>query len=78
MKCTNSFILSLVGVAALLALGLAKNVDVSIPLVSVVAAYVGSRAAQKSSGVWAASRDTQADTVEALKITEGVSPGMNK
>ena len=67
MKPTNSLLISVLGLAALLALGLLKNVDVSIPLVSVVAAYVGSRSALKGTGMLAASRDPACDTASVIE-----------
>ena len=66
MKLSNSFVLSLTGLACLLLLGIVKSLDVSIPIVSVVAAYVGSRQALKGAGILAASRDVACDTQRAI------------
>ena len=67
MKITNSLILSLTGLGCLLALGMIKGLDVSIPIVSVVAAYVGSRSALKGTGMLAASRDPACDTASVIE-----------
>ena len=66
-RYTNSFILSIVGFGCLLALGMIKGLDVSIPIVSVVAAYVGSRSALKGTGMLAASRDPACDTASVIE-----------
>ena len=67
MKPTNSFILSLVGIASLLTLGLVKGMDVSVPLTGIVAAYVGARGALKGTGMLAASRDPACDTASVIE-----------
>jgi len=67
MKFSNSFVISLTGLGCLLALGMIKGLDVSIPIVSVVAAYVGSRSALKGTGMLAASRDTACDTASVIE-----------
>jgi hypothetical protein len=71
MKPTNSLLISVLGLAALLALGLVNKVDVSGPISALCASYIASRSMQKASGVWASSKDLSADTVAALKLTEG-------
>lgn len=67
MKFSNSFVISLTGLGCLLALGMIKGLDVSIPIVSVVAAYVGSRSALKGTGMLAASRDPACDTASVIE-----------
>ena len=70
MKLSNSFIISLSGIIALLTLGLAKGVDVSMALSGVVLSYVGSRAGQKGAMVFASSRDEKSNTDEIIKEIE--------
>jgi hypothetical protein len=70
-RFTNSFLLSLAGLLALLALGLVNKVDVSGPIAALVASYVTARGAQKASHVWAASRDADADTTAIISRIEG-------
>ena len=67
MKFSNSFVISLTGLGCLLALGMIRGLDVSVPIVSVVAAYVGSRSALKGTGMLAASRDPTCDTASAIE-----------
>jgi len=67
MRLSNSFILSLSGIIALLTLGLAKGIDVSMSLSGVVLSYVGSRAGQKGAMVFASSRDANSNTDEIIR-----------
>lgn len=67
MKLSNSFIISLAGIASLITLGLAKGVDVSMALSGVVLSYVGSRAGQKGAMVFASSRDANSNTDEIIR-----------
>ena len=67
MRLSNSFTISLLGLLFLLILGLAKGTDVSLAIVGVITSYVGSRAAQKGSYVFSASRDPRCDTKEVIK-----------
>lgn len=66
----KSFLISLLGLAALLILGLVKGIDTSMALASVVLAYTGSRASQKIGLGMAVSRDVNANSenvVDKLK-----------
>jgi len=67
MKLSNSFIISLTGIASLLTLGLVKGIDTSMALSGVVLSYVGARAGQKGAMVFASSRDEKSDTDEIIR-----------
>jgi hypothetical protein len=71
MKFTNSFTVSILGLLSLIILGLTKGTDVSLAIVGVITSYVGSRAAQKGSYVFSASRDPAASTLDAIAAVEG-------
>ena len=71
MTISNSFVISLAGIASLLTLGLVKGVDVSMALSGIVLSYVGSRAAQKTGMVFASSKDSGSKTDEIIKSIEG-------
>ena len=71
MKLTNSFALSLVGVASLTAIALVKGIDVSIAISGIILAYAGSRSAEKASMTHSLSKDPNANTLEGIdKIRE--------
>lgn len=70
MKLSNSFIISLSGIIALLTLGLIKGIDTSMALSGVVLSYVGSRAGQKGAMVFASSRDANSNTDQVIKEIE--------
>ena len=57
MKLTNSFALSLAGLAALAAMFLSKGLDTSGAIVTLCLGYIGSRGAQKVGIGVAAARD---------------------
>lgn len=66
----KSFLISVLGLVALLTLGLAKGIDTSMALASVVLAYTGSRASQKIGLGMAISKDPNAtmdDHVDKLR-----------
>ncbi len=69
MKITNSSALTLTGLAILAAMAW-KGVDVSGSIVALVASYVGSRQIGKASHVWAASKDSTADTASIIREIE--------
>jgi len=52
---------------ALLLLGLCRDVDVAMAIVSVTSAYVIGRAGQKASMVYSASMDKDCDTADIIK-----------
>jgi hypothetical protein len=66
MKITNSFILSIAGLLSLTGMFLAKGLDTSGSVVTLVLGYVAARQARKASDVIAASRDPSASTLEAI------------
>ena len=66
MKLSNSFLLSLTGLAILAVLGW-RGADVATPIVMLVTGYVAARQAGKSSHVWAASKDPSANTDEIIE-----------
>jgi hypothetical protein len=66
MKLTNSFTISLLGLAALLILGLTKGTDVSVAISGIVLAYTGSRASQKIGLGVAVSRDANANSENVI------------
>ena len=70
MRLSNSFIISLSGIASLLALGLVKNTDVSMAISGVVLSYVGARSAQKTGIVFASSKDSTSNTDQIIKDIE--------
>ncbi len=61
MKLSNSFTISLLGLASLLALGLAKGTDVSMAISGIVLSYVGARQAKDASDVWATKKKEKPD-----------------
>ena len=63
----HSFVLSLLALLLLFALGVWKGVDVSIPIVSVTTAFVASRAASRASMVHSASKDPACDTAAVIR-----------
>lgn len=71
MKLSNSFIISIAGIASLLTLGLVKDVDVSMAISGVVLSYVGARSAQKTGIVFASSKDSTSNTDQVIKDMEG-------
>lgn len=66
MKLTNSLLISLLGLASLTCISLVRGLDVSMAVASIVLAYTGSRAGLKGTGMLAASRDSAANTLEAI------------
>ena len=64
-RLSNSFILSLTGIAVLAYLG-HRGADVSTPIVMLATAYISSRAAQKASMVHSASRDVDCNTSDVI------------
>jgi hypothetical protein len=71
VKLTNSLIITLIGLVCLTALGLRNDMDVSMAISGVVLSYVGSRGALKGTGMIAASRDPEVDTLKAIEKLKG-------
>lgn len=67
----KSFLISVLGLGALLTLGLAKGIDTSMAISGVVLAYVGSRSGLKGAGMLAASRDKDCSTMDAIDKLRG-------
>jgi hypothetical protein len=67
VKPTNSFILSLTGLACLTAMCVLKGVDTSTAISLLVGGYVASRSGEKASNVWAASKDKDCSTAEVIE-----------
>lgn len=70
MKLTNSFALSLTGLAVLAAMFLMKGLDTSGAIVSIVLGYAGLRAGQKVGVGIAASKDPNSkvsDIIDSIK-----------
>ena len=65
-KNNFSFILTLISIAGCLALAWFKNVNIEAMLPTILATYVLGRAGLKASNVWAASKDSNASTLEAI------------
>jgi hypothetical protein len=67
MKKSNlSFVLTFISVVGCLALAWFKNVNIETMLPSILAIYVIGKTTLKASNVWAASRDPNADTLQAI------------
>lgn len=67
MKLSNSFTLSLIGIATLTGICILKGFDTSGAIVTLCIGYIGSRAGLKGTGMIAASRDEKADTLSAIE-----------
>ena len=65
-KNNYSFILTLMSVVGCLLLAWFKNVNIEVMLPTILATYVLGRTGLKASNVWAASRDPNANTLEAI------------
>jgi hypothetical protein len=70
MKLTNSFTISVLGLAVLAILGW-RGADVTMAVVGVIASYTGSRAAQKTGMVFASSKDEKSNTDEVIEKLKG-------
>ena len=67
MKNYLSFLLTLISILGALGLAYFKGVDVSSLLPTLLGIYVVSKATEKSSMVWAASKDANANSGEVIK-----------
>jgi hypothetical protein len=68
VKNKLSFLLTFISVVGLFLLAWFKNVDVQIMLPSVLGVYIVGRTTTNISSAWAASKDTNANTVQAIQI----------
>ena len=71
MKLSNSFVISLLGVASLTAIALLKGLDVSIGIVGIIGSYVASRSAEKAAMVHSASKDPSCSTSDIVDKVKG-------
>jgi len=70
MKISNSFVLSIAGLASLVLMFLTKGLDTSTAIVSLCLGYIGARQAKKASDVIAAAKDVNADTAQIIREQE--------
>lgn len=68
MKNKLSFVLTFISVIGILLLAWFKNVNIEIMLPSILATYILGRTTNSVSNVWAASKDPNADTLQAISI----------
>jgi hypothetical protein len=69
MTISNSFVLSLTGIAVLAYLG-HRGADVSAQITLLISAYVGARVGLKASMVHSASRDVDCNTADIISKIE--------
>jgi len=62
---SRSFIIAVLGLLILAAMA-SRGVDTSASIVALCGAYIASKASLKASHVWAASKDSQADTESVI------------
>ena len=68
---SRGFILSILAITCLTFLGYAKAIDTSMAIATIAGAYLARRGAEGVSSVMAASRDPEANTLEAIKEVKG-------
>jgi hypothetical protein len=70
MQNKLSFILTFISIVGILLLAWFKNVNIEVMLPSILATYILGRTTHSVSNVWAASKDPNANTLEAISIAD--------
>jgi len=72
IKSYATMALATICIVGTLGLAFFKDVDISVMLPTLLAIYVGAKAAVAGNGAWAASRDEKADLQSIMKDTDNI------